>query len=180
MSKPADTVVRRARPADAAAFARLMGHPEVYPSLMQLPLASEETWRTRIEEFAGPGRTDIQIVAELEGQVVASAGLHPFVPLRRRHCAMLGISVLPDAQRRGIGTALMQTLCDFADDWAQIFRIELTVFSDNQGAQALYRRFDFRHEGTHRAYAMRDGAYADALSMARLHPKPPRLAWADG
>jgi putative acetyltransferase len=39
----------------------------------------------------------------------------------------------------------------------------------------LYRRHGFVVEGTHRAYALRDGAYVDALSMARLHPRPPVL-----
>jgi putative acetyltransferase len=29
-------------------------------------------------------------------------------------------------------------------------------------------------EGLHRGYALRDGSYVDTLSMARLHPNPPR------
>jgi putative acetyltransferase len=169
--------IRRARAADAADFARIMGHPEVYPSLMQLPQASEDHWRARIEEAAAPGRHDLQLVAEVDGRVVASAGLHPAVPLRRRHCAMLGISVLPEHHGQGVGRALMQAMCDYADGWAQLLRLELTVFIDNQRAIALYRRFGFRVEGTHRGFAMRHGVYADVLSMARLHPQPPGLAW---
>jgi putative acetyltransferase len=51
-------------------------------------------------------------------------------------------------------------------------RIELTVFADNAGAVALYKRFGFEIEGTHRAYALRDGAYADTFSMARIKAKP--------
>jgi putative acetyltransferase len=175
---PADTLtVRRARPGDAAAFASLMAHPEVYSNLLQLPLPTEELWRARIDELAGPGRHDISIVAELGGQVVGSAGLHPMVQLRRRHVAMLGISVAPAAQRQGVGGALMRTLCDYADGWAQILRVELTVFTDNLRAIALYERFGFRHEGTHRGYALREGVYADVHCMARLHPRPPALAW---
>ena len=73
----------------------------------------------------------------------------------------------------------MQAVCDYADGWAQILRIELTVFVDNAGAIALYQRFGFRHEGRHVAFAMRQGAYHDVLSMARLHPKPPQLSWPD-
>lgn len=171
--------VRRAGAADAAEYARMMSIPGVYANLMQLPLPSEDMWRARITEAAAPGRHDLSVVAELGGRVVGSAGLHPQPLLRRRHVAMLGISVEPDAQRRGVGRALMQTLCDYADGWAQILRIELTVFVDNAPAIALYEIFGFRHEGTHRAYAMRDGVYADVYSMARLHPRPPVLAWAD-
>jgi RimJ/RimL family protein N-acetyltransferase len=76
-------------------------------------------------------------------------------------------------QGGGEGTALMQAACDHADRWAQRLRLELTVFVDNARAIALYRRFGFQQEGRHRAYALRDGAYVDVLSMARLHPHPP-------
>ena len=50
---------------------------------------------------------------------------------------------------------------------------ELTVFVDNAPAIALYRKFGFEVEGTHRAYAMRGGHFVDVLAMARLHPSPP-------
>lgn len=167
--------VRRARPDDAADFARMMGEPGVYANLMQLPLPSEALWRKRLEASADPDRLDLQVVAERAGRVVGSAGLHPMPQLRRRHAAMLGIGVLPEAQGLGVGRALMQALCDYADGWAQILRIELTVFTDNARAIRLYESFGFRHEGTHRAYALRDGVYADVHAMARLHPRPPTL-----
>jgi putative acetyltransferase len=172
--------LRRARPDDAAEFARMMAHPEVYANLMQLPLPSAAAWRARIEKMTAPDSNDLMLVAEVGSVVVASAGLHPALPTRRRHTAMLGISVDPQAQRQGVGRALMQALCDYADGWAQILRIELTVFADNERAIALYRHFGFRHEGTHCAYAMRQGVYADVHSMARLHPHPPVAAWPPG
>jgi putative acetyltransferase len=173
----APVTVRRARPGDAADFARLMAHPEVYANLMQLPWPTEAMWRARIEEMTEPRRSDLQLVAERDGLVVGSLGLHPAAPLRRRHSAMLGISVDVAAQGQGVGQVLMQAACDFADLWGQILRIELTVFTDNLRAQALYKRFGFRLEGTHRGYALRHGQYADVHSMARLHPNPPTLTW---
>lgn len=166
--------IRRASPKDAAAYARIMGDPAVFPGLLQMPYADEETWRTRLAESCAPGKTDLLIVAEHAGEVVGSAGLHPVGPaLRRRHAMFLGISVAPAMQGQGVGSALMAALVDYADRWAQVLRLELTVFADNLPALALYRRFGFQIEGTHRAYALRDGAYVDAHAMARLHPKPP-------
>jgi L-phenylalanine/L-methionine N-acetyltransferase len=168
--------IRRAVANDAAAFAHIMADPAVYPGLMQLPYADEESWRARLAENSAPGKTDLALVAELHGAVVGTAGLHPVGPhLRRRHALLLGISVAPKAQRQGVGTALMAALCDYADRWAGALRIELNVYADNLGAIALYRKFGFEIEGTHRGYALRDGAYVDSLSMARLHPKPPRI-----
>ncbi len=170
--------LRRATTRDAAEFARLMGDPEVYPGLMQLPFPSDEIWHARLVDNNTPARADhLSLVAERDGRIVGSAGLHPMPQLRRRHVALLGISVASEAQRQGVGTALMKALCDYADGWAQILRIELTVFTDNERAVALYRRFGFRHEGTHRGFALRAGAYADVHAMARLHPHPPTLSW---
>ncbi len=169
--------IRRASVQDAAAYARIMGDPGVYPGLMQMPYTNEELWHTRLVESTAPGKTDLLLVAELDGAVVGAAGLHPAgVQMRRRHVWMLGISVSSDAQGRGVGSALMAGLCDYADNWIAALRLELNVYTDNAAAQALYRKFGFVLEGTHRGYALRDGQYADCYSMARFHPKPPGIS----
>lgn len=46
--------VRRASLSDAAAFARIMGDPAVFPGLMQMPYTNEELWRTRLTELTAP------------------------------------------------------------------------------------------------------------------------------
>lgn len=172
-----DLIIRRATTRDAAEFARSMGDPAVYPGLMQLPFPSDEQWQARLADNNSPAKSnDLHLVAERDGRLCGSAGLHLTAVLRRRHVANLGISVSAELQGQGVGSALMAALCDYADQWAQILRIELTVFCDNQRAIGLYRKFGFVPEGTHRAYAMRHGAYCDVLSMARLHPRPPGLA----
>jgi putative acetyltransferase len=169
-------LVRRATPDDAAHYVRILGDPAVLGGLMQLPYPSEATWRERIAETLTAGRQDLLLVAERGGSVVGSCGLHPAgAAVRRRHAMMLGISVAPEAQRQGVGSALMAAMCDYADRWVGVLRLELTVYTDNAAAIALYRKFGFEVEGTLRAYALRDGRYVDALAMARLHPSPPRL-----
>jgi L-phenylalanine/L-methionine N-acetyltransferase len=171
---PAAVSLRRARPADAPALARLMADPAVFANLMQLPWPTEEMWRQRLEAAPAQEGAALHLLAERDGELLGSLGLHPVERVRRRHAAMLGISVAAAHQGRGVGTALMQAACDYADRWAQLLRIELTVFVDNAAAIALYRRFGFREEGRHVAYALRDGHFVDVLSMARLHPHPPQ------
>ena len=169
--------IRRTGPDDAAALARLMSDPAVVGGTLQMPLANEALWHTRLAEPVAQGKADVSLVAELNGEVVGSAGMHPPGPvLRRRHVMGLGIAVLPAAQGQGVGSALMAALCDYADNWLGILRIELTVYSDNEVALRLYRRFGFHVEGTHRGFALRDGVYVDAIAMARLHPNPPGIA----
>ena len=169
--------VRRATTKDAAAFARIMGDPAVLAGLMQMPYTTENLWAARLAEGEVPGKIDLPLVAELDGRVVGSSGMHPVaVALRRRHVMTLGISVAPEAQGRGVGSALMAAMCDYADRWLGSLRIELTVYTDNAAAIALYRKFGFVVEGTLRGYALRDGHYVDALTMARFHPNPPKIA----
>jgi L-phenylalanine/L-methionine N-acetyltransferase len=173
--------LRRARPADAAALAAQMADPAVYGNLMQLPWPTEELWRQRLEAMAAAKESaDLLLLAERGGQLLGSLGLHPVDRVRRRHAAMLGISVGAEHQGQGVGTALLQAACDYADRWAHLLRLELTVFVDNPRAIALYRRCGFREEGRHVAYALRDGRYVDVFSMARLHPDAPRATWTPG
>ena len=168
--------VRRATVADAEGFAAMLGHPEVFPQLLQMPYPNPELWRARLAENFGPGKADMLLVAvTADGELVGGAGLHPVgASPRKRHVMTLGMQVQPAWQRQGVGTKLMQALCDYADNWLGLLRLELEVYADNHKAQALYRRFGFVEEGRHRCDALRDGVYVDSLSMARLNPAPLR------
>jgi putative acetyltransferase len=108
----------------------------------------------------------------VDGEVAGHAGIHPVGRSpRRAHARMLGMAVQQRFHGKGVGTALMQALVDLADKWLPVTRIELTVFTDNGRAIDLYKRFGFEIEGTHKAYALRDGKYVDTYAMARTRPK---------
>lgn len=166
---------RRAAPADAEAFVRLMSDEDVISELLQTPYPSVEGWRKRLESQVVDVE-GIHLVAVHGSEVVASAGLHghPNLP-RLRHSAMLGIGVARAWQGRGVGSEMMRRLLDLADNWLGLLRIELSVYTDNARAIALYRKHGFEMEGTLRAFALRRGLYVDAHTMARLHPHPPLL-----
>ncbi|XHS78390.1 GNAT family N-acetyltransferase [Burkholderiaceae bacterium UC74_6] len=171
-----DFKIRRAAPSDAPAFVELMRDPEVFSGLLQLPYPVEERWRQLLQEQAAPGKTDLHLVAERHGKLLGSAGLHPVgLSLRRRHAMALGISVAAEEQGKGVGSALIAALLDYADNWGQVLRTELTVYADNDRALRLYKRFGFEREGLFKAHALRNGRYVDTVSMARLHPSPPAL-----
>ncbi len=164
-----DITVRRAEPGDFEGIWRIFTDESAYSGTLQLPMPSREHWRKRLAE---PVEGHYHFVACAGDEVVGSAGLHLAAQTpRRAHALGLGIAVPSAWQGKGVGKALVGTLVDFADRWLPVTRLELTVFTDNERAIALYRRFGFETEGTHREYAMRNGRLADVLAMARIRHK---------
>jgi putative acetyltransferase len=158
-------VVRRAQARDAAAIVRIFDAPNAMAGTLQLPYPSPDAWARRLAETPDD---DYVLVAEIDGEVVGNLGLHPASKSpRRRHAGTLGMAVRDDFQRRGVGRALLSAAIDLADNWIGYARLELTVYTDNAAAIALYRSVGFDVEGTARQYALRDGEFVDALLMAR-------------
>jgi L-phenylalanine/L-methionine N-acetyltransferase len=165
-----DIHLRRVSANDAAAMSEMMNDPHVFPGLMQLPFSSPEMWRERLEK-SSKSVNDLSLVAEVGGKIVGSAGLHESSPSpRRAHARGLGMSVAAAYQGKGVGTALMNGLLDWADNWTHVTRIELNVYADNEAAIRLYKKFGFVQEGLFRNYAMRAGVLTDTLAMARFKP----------
>jgi putative acetyltransferase len=164
---PPSIIVRHAEPEDAEALHRIYTAPRVAAATLQLPLQSLAARRSRATEVR---EGFYSLVACVEGEVVGSLGLEAISRPRRRHVGQLGMGVRDDWQGQGVGTALLRAAVELADNWLNLTRLELTVYTDNVAAIALYQKFGFVLEGTHRAYAFRDGGYVDAAAMARLRP----------
>jgi L-phenylalanine/L-methionine N-acetyltransferase len=165
--RPAITI-RRAAVSDAEAIQATFSTPKAMAGTLQVPFPSIEKWR---KWLADSPADDYVLVAEVGGEVVGNLGLHlASKSPRRRHAAGLGMSVRDDWQARGVGTALLAAAIDLADNWLNFARLELTVYTDNAVALALYRKFGFEIEGTLKSYAFRNGGFIDAYTMARLSP----------
>jgi putative acetyltransferase len=171
--RPAITI-RRADVSDAEAIQATFASPKAMAGTLQVPFPSLEKWR---KWLADSPPDDYVLVAEVAGEVVGNLGLHATSKSpRRRHAAGLGMSVRDDWHGRGVGSALLAAAIDLADNWLNYTRIELTVYTDNDVALALYRKFGFEIEGTLRDYAFRGGRFIDAYTMARIAPPPKRAA----
>jgi putative acetyltransferase len=123
-------------------------------------------WRKRLAEQSD---NVYGLVACANQEIVGSLGLMASDRSpRRRHVGQLGMAVHDQWQGQGIGTALMKAAIDLADRWLNLSRLELTVYTDNEAAIKLYRRFAFEVEGRLRNYSFRDGVFIDAFMMARI------------
>jgi putative acetyltransferase len=150
-----EITVRHAEPDDYAALHRIFTAPRVVEGTLQLPYQSAEGRRRRMAE---PREGFYLLVAAVGEDVVGSLGLEAIARPRRPQ------------QGRADASALLRAALDLADNWLNLTRLELTVYTDNAAAIALYTKFGFAVEGTHRAFAFRNGQYVDAHSMARMRP----------
>lgn len=160
-----DVTIRHSRLSDLEGISAVYAHELGYANTLQLPFPSDELWRKRLE---GLDHSTKSLVAVRQGEVVGQLSLICQTMPRRKHVATLGMGVAAGEGGQGIGTQLMQAAMDLADNWLNISRVELEVYADNKPAVALYTKFGFRQEGLARGYAFRNGAYVDALFLARF------------
>ena len=162
--------IRRLAPTDAAALHRLRTSPGVVRNTLQQPFQSQASVQQLLDNF--PPHIHALVACTPDGELVGCGGLHLTTPPRRRHVALLFLMVRDDWQGKGVGSALMRALLDYADNWLDLKRIELDAVHDNHGAIALYQRYGFEHEGVARGFNLREGVYEDAVLMARLRFRP--------
>lgn len=111
------------------------------------------------------GRSGLYIVAVLGGEVVGTADISRGRQSKNRHTADLGIALRKDARGVGLGTAMMQTMIDWARSMG-IRKITLGVFASNGPALALYRRLGFIQEGRRMGQVILRRKPVDELLMA--------------
>jgi putative acetyltransferase len=158
--------VRRAEPDDYKSIHQIWAGPKAVWGTLQLPFPSAELWRKRLAE---PPEGTFNLLACVENEIVGQLGLHTFPNHpRRRHAGQIGMAVRDDWHGKGAGSALMRAAIDLADKWLNLMRLELDVYTDNEPAIRLYKKFGFLIEGTLVNYAYRDGQYVDTYTMARL------------
>jgi L-phenylalanine/L-methionine N-acetyltransferase len=162
--------VRHSEPEDHDAVHRVYSGPRAMADTLGLPYSSKEPWQERLAEKREGG--EFSLVACTGSEVVGHLFLYLYPEPRRRHSGHFGMAVRDDWRGKGVGTKLLKAALDLADNWLGLTRLDLRVFADNDAAIALYRKFGFEVEGTHKRFALRGGEYADAHVMARLKQPP--------
>ena len=166
MAGPVKIDVRHIEPGDFQALREIHAQPKAIWGTLQMPFPSAEAWRKRVTD---PPAGLYSLVACVDSGIVGSLTLWQETRSpRRRHAGGLGMAVHDRWQGKGVGGELMAAAVDLADNWLNLVRLELTVYTDNDRAVRLYRKWNFNIEGTLEKYAFRDGRFVDAFCMARI------------
>jgi RimJ/RimL family protein N-acetyltransferase len=116
----------------------------------------------------------VAFVVDVDGAAVGSALLFAFDSFA--HHAEAGISLVPEARGRGVGTAAILQLVDFGFVRRNLRRIHLQAIASNTAALRVYEKAGFVVEGRLRDHAWVRGAYEDIVLMGILrseHMRPP-------
>ena len=162
--------IRSATPGDASDMLRLRHRLSNETEFMSRePREITVTSDSQREHILGrtAAERDLLLVAVVAGQLVGILGFNSRPLVRLRHQGEFGIGVLQDFWGRGIGGALLSSLCDWADS-VGIVRISLIVAADNVRAIKLYEHFGFVTEGRLRKDVKLSDGFHDSLLMARV------------
>jgi len=173
--------VRGQRQDDQEQLLALLSHEALLRDTLEVPYLAEETFR---ERYANPGPDTHTLILETglpsgRKSVVGAAWVQPVKRPRRRHEAEVTVAVHPDYRGGAADGALLDAALDLGRSWLGLHRLHTTVFTADVAALALYEARGFLRETLQRAYAVRDGALADAVGLAWVNglepaaPPPP-------
>jgi len=122
----------------------------------------------KVEEFLKASITSgLQFVALADEKLVGQIGMFVDSKARCSHVGAIGMMIHSDYQGKGIGSKLLEKILELADDYLMLKRVELTVFTSNEAAINLYKKYGFVIEGTKKYGAVRQGRYEDLYYMGR-------------
>ena len=129
------------------------------------PIDEEQTWIQ--DHLDHPGK--ILLLAEAAGVIIGNVSFEAGPHRRIAHRGNFGIAVVKEWRGRGVGTALLQSLLEWAESSPVIDMVCLDTFATNDAAIRLYEKLGFIEDGR-RIKDIKRGAddYVDTVTMYRL------------
>jgi RimJ/RimL family protein N-acetyltransferase len=135
--------------------------PDEFPPTVE----QEQQWVQ--EHLDSPGK--LLLLAEVAGTIIGTVNFENGPHRRIAHRGSLGIAVVEQWRGRGVGTALLEALLEWATANPLIEKVGLEVFATNQTAIRLYKRLGFVEEGLRpKDIKVRPGRYVDTVAMCRF------------
>ncbi|MGR5238966.1 GNAT family N-acetyltransferase [Vibrio alfacsensis] len=160
-----EIIVRPTTVEDAPALVDIYSQPKAQRETLQLPKPSLSMW---VDRLSNQPTGLYSYVAEIEGKVVGNIGFHHSQRPRTAHTASFGIGVHDHFHGLGVGSRLIETVTELADNWLNIRRIQIEVNADNEAAIRLYKKHGFDIEGEAVDASFRNGEFINTYYMARI------------
>jgi putative acetyltransferase len=160
-----NVTIRPSEPRDAEGLRDLFLQPKAMRETLHLPHSTLAMWQERLNNVPVGVYS---YVAELDGKIVGNIALTQAQRPRLIHSGTFGLAVHDDYHGMGIGSLMIETVLDLADNWLNLLRLHIEVNTDNKAAIALYSKYGFDIEGEALCSAFRDGEYISTYYMARL------------
>ncbi|ODN43491.1 GNAT family N-acetyltransferase [Piscirickettsia litoralis] len=145
---------------------KVLSQPSNYQQTFQLPAPSSIKLKQQVSAFLARENHFIFMLEHIDHKkVIGRANLYCLEP-PRHHSARFGFNIDEDYQNIGAGNALLEELINFSQNKLNLKKLVLTVYTDNNKAINLYKKFNFREDGLIRKFAFRDGKYVDAYHMS--------------
>ena len=161
------TIIRPIREEDSPAFRELLdsvARERRYLAALEAPPL--ERMQVFVSGVVKAGH--VQFVADDDGKLLGWCDALPGeASAGTAHVARLGMGVHQDHRGRGLGRALMEATIEKVRARG-LEKIELSVYSSNAPAIALYRKLGFIEEGRKIRGRCVDGEYDDVLLMGLM------------
>ena len=157
--------IRRARNTDAAQLIDLInivGAEKIYIVIERFAHTVE--WEQNYIKNLNPLNL-LYMIALVDKKLVGLLSLERETYAKTRHIASLGMVILKEFRREGIGSVLVESGLEWSKKRG-IEKIILSCFSTNSAAIALYKKFGFNEESIRRKQFKVDGKYVDEIQMA--------------
>jgi L-amino acid N-acyltransferase YncA len=155
--------IRAARPGDAREIAAIFNQG------VDERIATFEARHASAQAAADWIRTDVLVVAEVDGELVGWAKAAPYTDLHHYYDGVreATLYVDRDARRGGIGRELLDALARAAaEDGA--YKLVGKIFTSNAPSIALVHSLGWREVGVHERHGTLDGAWKDVLVVERV------------
>ena len=164
---PAKPVIRPAKPDDAVAlltFLGIVGSENNFLSYGAQAVGDSGRSGEEIIKNCTQG-SDRLIIAELDGRIVGAADLRAGHRAPIAHTAEIGLSVLREHGKQGIGRSLLEYLIQDAKKGRRLRSLTATVSANDAAAASLCRRYGFTQMGRYPQFFHVGGEYVDGLMM---------------
>ncbi len=160
--------VRDASEQDLPAIAAIYTHYTLRTTTtFNIEVRSPREWRERFASHVVDGPYDL-LVAVVDGAVVGFVETQQFRPKPAYDRSIeLSVYVSPDAQTRGIGSALYEALLGRLAGAGRFHRAYSIIALPNPASIALHERFGFEHRGTLTEAGYKFGQYLDVSYYER-------------